>query len=572
MNQNDNKKILSWKKVAVLLIFLSLPGFGQYSFEEFSTYIGLPSGAAKYFTIFNNELYFNAASSPSASNSELWKTNGTQTGTIQVSDIIPGFDGSNPYDFREFNGFLYFTAFSSATGRELYRTDGTTTTLFKDINVGNGSAFDLSVNRHKFIVLNNYMYFFARDIDESYDFWRTDGTANGTQKLVEVNGFGLGDKDRFIEANGELFFVFNDDNENTIGSELYKYNEATNTISLVKDINPSNGSSSTEHIGFLTKFDSKLFFTADNGTAVQLYVSDGTEAGTYPIENTEPLGYQQPRKLFEFNNELYFIAFKNGQGTDLLKCKKVNENYELEIVYNANANGNPNLNPFIFFGLNDYCVHNNELYFVAREQTAPNNGSIYQIYKTSGSGAQIAFPISTANVGNTSGNNISNLLIYNNKLLFIMTDILMPEPQLWEADFATGSINRLTSYNGPATQPQGIRADRAPIIYNNSLYFSGLTIINGEELWKLTSSNLSVEQDNSFENFKIFPNPTSNILNIEMQNTSNFTTTIFDLAGKKIQTLENQKSIDVSGLVNGLYLLRVESNGLTRTLKFAKTN
>ena len=61
-----------------------MQSFGQYSFEQFSTYTGSLSGGAKYYTIFNNELYFNAASTPSTSNFELWKTNGTQTGTTQT--------------------------------------------------------------------------------------------------------------------------------------------------------------------------------------------------------------------------------------------------------------------------------------------------------------------------------------------------------------------------------------------------------------------------------------------------------------------------------------------------------
>lgn len=572
MNQSKFKGNLRLKTLTVLLIFLSLRSFGQYSFEEFSTYSGSLSGGAKYFTILNNELYFNAASSPSSSNFELWKTNGTQTGTIQVSDIISGFAGSSPYDFQEFNGFLYFTAFTSETGRELYRTDGITTTLLKDINVGSGSAFNLSANRHKFIVLNNHMYFFAIDIDGSYDFWRTDGTESGTQKVVEVNSFGLGDKERFIEVNGELFFVLDDDNETTIGSELYKYNETTNTISLVRDINPSNGNLSDIHITSLTKFDNKLFFVANNGIAIQLYVTDGTENGTYPVENASPLGYQQPRKLIVFNNELYFISFKNGQGVDLLKCKNVNGNYELEIVYNTNENGNSALNPFNFFGIGDYCIHNNELYFVAREQNAPNNGSIYQIYKTNGTGAQIAFPITTSDVGSTSGNLISNMLIYDNKLYFMMTDLLMPEPQLWTADFANASITRLTNYNGPNTQPQGVRVDRTPVIYNDNLYFSGLTLTGGDELWKLASSNLGVEQNSFGKNLIIYPNPTSSVLHIQTESAANFVSTVFDLSGKKIQSFENQKTIDVSQLASGLYVLKVESNGAVKTLKFSKTN
>ncbi|NJN50230.1 MAG: hypothetical protein HC798_03445 [Polaribacter sp.] len=263
-------------------------------------------------------------------------------------------NGSNPRDFMEFNGYLYFTAdVFGVTGREMYRTNGTSTDLFKDFRLGTESGFDIGPNSHQFVVVDNVMYFFAREDDNGYDLWKTDGTIEGTQKLVELNSFGLGLRNYFFELNGDLIFLMDDDNDANIGSELYKYSVATNTVSLVKDINPTNSNTNSIHTTFITKFDNKLFFSANDGSGNKLFVTDGTESGTYAIQNENPfiINYFSPAQLHVFNNELYFIATTNSLGLDLYKCKKDSsdedqdgdvEDYIIKLVFDFNANGNNN--------------------------------------------------------------------------------------------------------------------------------------------------------------------------------------------------------------------------------------
>jgi ELWxxDGT repeat protein len=60
---------------------------------------------------------------------ELWKSNGTATGTTMVKDIIPT-GGSKPKKFIAMNGISYFIAFDGDTGpsfgkgEEVYQTNG----------------------------------------------------------------------------------------------------------------------------------------------------------------------------------------------------------------------------------------------------------------------------------------------------------------------------------------------------------------------------------------------------------------------------------------------------------------
>ena len=56
---------------------------------------------------------------------ELWKTDGTEAGTVLVKDINAGSGDSSPSLFTVLNGETYFQASDGADGMELWKTDGT---------------------------------------------------------------------------------------------------------------------------------------------------------------------------------------------------------------------------------------------------------------------------------------------------------------------------------------------------------------------------------------------------------------------------------------------------------------
>ncbi len=64
------------------------------------------------------------------------------------------------------------------------------------------------------------------------------------------------------------------------------------------------------------------------------------------------------------------------------------------------------------------------------------------------------------------------------------------------------------------------------------------------------------ELDNSL--VRIYPNPVSDFINIEVSSSFSFQTTLFDLKGKQILRVENQSTIDVSHLPAGTYLMEVK--------------
>ena len=91
---------------------------------------------------------------------ELWKSDGSESGTVRVADIRPGAASSFPFDLVTVGNTLYFTANNGSQGYELWKSDGTQagTVLVKDIHPGSAN----SVPGNK-INVNGTLFFNAND-------------------------------------------------------------------------------------------------------------------------------------------------------------------------------------------------------------------------------------------------------------------------------------------------------------------------------------------------------------------------------------------------------------------------
>jgi trimeric autotransporter adhesin len=60
-----------------------------------------------------------------AHGSQLWRSDGAESGTVMVNNILPlGPHGASPESLTDVGGTLFFAAEDSAHGRELWRSDG----------------------------------------------------------------------------------------------------------------------------------------------------------------------------------------------------------------------------------------------------------------------------------------------------------------------------------------------------------------------------------------------------------------------------------------------------------------
>ncbi|HSG39256.1 MAG TPA: ELWxxDGT repeat protein, partial [Thermoanaerobaculia bacterium] len=205
-------------------------------------------------------------------NAELWKSDGTQAGTVQVKDIQPGAGLSFPSQLIAAGNVVLFSADDGAAGRELWKTDGTEagTVPVKDIRSGAGSGIRFSYD--------------GRDLPD--ELWAAAGST--------------------------VFFPADD---GTTGEELWKSDGTEAGTVLVKDIRPGSGSS---EIRWLTAVGSRVFFVADDGVhGRELWVSDGTEAGTRMVVDILPgPGSSLPQELAALGNTLLFSATDGVNGRE----------------------------------------------------------------------------------------------------------------------------------------------------------------------------------------------------------------------------------------------------------------
>ncbi|BBH39096.1 hypothetical protein myaer102_16210 [Microcystis viridis NIES-102] len=70
-----------------------------------------------------NTLFFSA--NDGVNGFELWKSDGTATGTVLLKNILPGFSWSGPSNLTAVGSTLFFRANDGVNGQELWKSDGT---------------------------------------------------------------------------------------------------------------------------------------------------------------------------------------------------------------------------------------------------------------------------------------------------------------------------------------------------------------------------------------------------------------------------------------------------------------
>ncbi len=275
---------------------------------------GALNGFPRDLTNFNGTLYFRV--NDGTTGYELWKSDGTSTGTVLVKDIWPGASGS-PLSFANVNGTLYFQAtdgtIGGAKGSELWKTDGTSsgTVLVKDINPGTASSSPLYLTN-----INGTLYFRASDGTTGFELWKSDGTSSGTVLVKDIqpgfNNSGVTAR-AFANVSGTLYFTASD---GTNGFELWTSNGTSAGTVLVKDIQPGAINSFPQD---LTNINGTLYFRAKDGiNGYELWKSDGTSSGTVLVKDLYAGSVGSvPRSFTFWNNQLYFVAYDPGRSDEI---------------------------------------------------------------------------------------------------------------------------------------------------------------------------------------------------------------------------------------------------------------
>jgi ELWxxDGT repeat protein len=152
--------------------------------------------------------------------------------------------------------------------------------LVTDLNQGRVPA-NLQPLPSAGIEQDGVLYFPGQDPQHGYELWRTDGTPEGTYRLVDLcpgscwgGGNGLG----FF--HGFLYFLGNDREH---GVEIWRTDGTVGGEELLGDLCP--GVCGTTPGGWVERDGALWFLTQEFGKTPILWTSDGTPAGTRPVAN-----------------------------------------------------------------------------------------------------------------------------------------------------------------------------------------------------------------------------------------------------------------------------------------------
>lgn len=425
-----------------------------------------PSNITPFSSAGFNGFLFNASNGTSANGSELWRSDGTTSGTVMVKDIEPGPNGSFPQSFRVIGGTAYFSASPGtgglATAFELWRTDGTAENTYRVLDINPGAAVGSTPSL--LTDVGGQLVFVANDGSNGAELWASDGTTAGTSLLTELApGSGNSTTTLLTPLNGTLFFSAND---GTTGTELWKVPAAGGVPAQVVDLFPGPTSSNPTAI---TRFGNSMLFSATGSSAVssELWRSDGTPAGTVLVKDINPTANTGSgiSGITELGGGVFLFSASDGtNGFELWKTDGTTAGTVL--VKNINTTANTSSSPL------NLTLFNGQIFFSAND--GPNG---VELWKSDGTDAGTVL---VANINSGSLNSSpSNFRVIGSTLYFTATSVAAGT-ELWKTDGTTaGTEQVLDIFTGSTgSTPTLLTA------VGSTLFFAANTTAAGTELWK----------------------------------------------------------------------------------------
>ncbi|MBL9115413.1 MAG: hypothetical protein JNJ83_10445 [Verrucomicrobiaceae bacterium] len=412
------------------------------------------------------------AATSGAEGRELWKTDGTEAGTVLVKDIRSGSQSSSPRFLATIGSTLYFSANDGNTGAELWKTDGTEagTVMVKDIMPGIGDGCGVEA-----AVMGTTLIFAGRNSEGNTEVWKSDGTSGGTELVRDIrsNGVNPGSGPSSFLTVSPSLVLFIAEGDST-GRELYKTDGTLAGTVLVKDI--LTGSSSSTIQG-MTLLGSTVFFGArDSASGYELWKSDGTNAGTVLVRDiivgAATGALASPGRIAAMGGHIYFTANSSTGNPELFKSDGTSAGTVLLKEINAStAQFTGGSNP------TSLTVVGSTLYFMA---TDGNFG--VELWKSDGTNAGTV-QVKDIQPGTGSGGAVPGagtpptaLSVVGSTIYFYATDGTNGG-ELWKSDGTSGGTVMVKDYTLGAGSSQ-ITNMRAA---GSSVFFSAIQPDGGTE-------------------------------------------------------------------------------------------
>lgn len=533
---------------------------------------GSSSSSPRNFFIFGNAVYFSALT---AVGIELWKTDGTEAGTVLVKNINQKTGSistisSNPRFFTKYNNQLYFKAEDGITGSQIWKTDGTDAGTVRVSNGNPGNANGLSIQ--DLTAGGSYMYFTGNDGNGDLELYKSDGTETGTTLVKNINATGSSRPSIFYNYKGKIFFKAND---GVNGEELWMSDGTDAGTVMVKDINAGSGHSLSLHYSY-GYYKGELYFTA-RGTAenAEVWKTDGTSTGTVKVSALNANGNSNPSSYFVHANTLYFIAIYGADGSnayELFKTDGTTNGTQLTHNINKQANGNA--------GIQFITAYQDKLVFAAREQNYGHElWAIDQVLTESEIEESVCDSLrlnnNTYKVSGTYLQYYPNYKGYDS--LITLTLFVYGNPPIIRTNDTLQTWSNASSYQWQLNGQDIVGANKYKYkptengnytVRVNFLIKKGVSCNKTSDIYNL--QNVHIVNSLEDKSIKIFPNPASTKLHIKTDSEIQ-TIQILSLEGK-ILLEEKNELIQLNRFSSGIYLIKVITINGSATSKLIINN
>lgn len=240
-------------------------------------------------------------------------------------------------------------------------------------------------------------------------------------------------------------------------------------FSLVKDINPNGSSIAFQNEEGIILLNDILYFSADDGIhGIELWRSDGTDAGTWMVKDiNEGTADSEPIELMIVNETLFFFANDGDHGDELW----VSDGTELgtTLVKDVNPGTANGIDRDDIGSKQQYHAIDNVLYFVADV-----NDDYDQLWRSDGTemGTTLVKNVCTSC---TANNFSTNRLVELNGELYFFSAL-----DMWKSDGSDAGTVQITDHND----------DGVPVFVDHMVNVDGIlylgassTSIWDNELW-----------------------------------------------------------------------------------------
>ncbi len=514
---------------------------------------------------FNNSIYFSKYSDEIGS--ELWKSDGTEGGTILVENINKSKYGINKDRLISLNSNLVFTVGNGSSNLGIWKYSDTNTSLLKATNSEPNNSKITSFTKY-----NNEIYFTGFDKFHGYELWKISNNETETGMVHDImDGKASSSPKHLTVHNNSLYFTVRKENQyflfmingsnlepitslgtdqfgnparmlemNSSGDYLYYIVDDAGEDLWIHDKTGGRKSKDFTTCQKLTDVNGKLFFTASEtyDGEDELWITDGTEPGTKLLKKFEHVRNSAPKELINFNGTLFFTLHTEKHGREIWKSDGTESGTKQLIDINSGSQSS----------IRDanFCIVNNTLFFRA------NNGENgFELWKTDGTEAGTSI-VKDINSG-IDGSFPVELVAVDNLLYF---QAYHPDhgAELWKSDGTEeGTVLAVDILSG---NESSFPTQITPI--GDNIFFMAESVNFGRQIWKLNKKTATALYRSLYSEADVFayPNPCVDYIYFNTKNIEE-EIQIYNSRGQQvyIDTVRNN-SINVSHLPAGIYLLK----------------